>query len=118
MRDAVDGDRVVSVSTRGQALWVRWAKAGEAFRDEGHRWLPDLDDPATLGCIENALLPEAWGGDVFVSIDTHLTRDGRVRTVVIVDADGEPEPGEWAATSKAEALVLSLESAGRREVSP
>ena len=72
---------------------------------------PDLDDPATLGCLENALVPEAWGGDVFVSVDTHRVPDGRIRTVVIIDSDGEQDPGEWAAWSKAEALVAALEAA-------
>lgn len=116
MRDVVDGDRVLDVSTRGQALWVRWAVAGEAFRDEGHRWLPDLADPATLGCIEGRMLA-AWPS---ARISTSTDPWGEPFTLVEI----VPEQGErWLSFSgrgphhRAEALVAAIEVALRRGVS-
>jgi hypothetical protein len=67
---------------------------------------PDLSDAATLGCIEHALLPAAWGRG---HIQTHWTSEGD-GSVYIHDADGEML---WCIemVSKAEALVAALVAA-------
>ena len=115
MRDVVDGDRVLSVSTRGQVLWVRWAVAGEAFLDEGHRWLPDLADPATLGCIESRMLA-AWPG-ARITIDIDPWTVPTCVEIRICPAPGVPcrsffGRGQFA---RVEALVAALEAAPWRE---
>lgn len=77
--------------------------------------LPDLDDPATLGCLL-ALVREAWGSHVS-SIRTgdgwsvrHMGRDGWAVGLSVV--------GITQCETEAEALVAALEAAPRREVSP
>src|SRR5690606_29389384 len=42
--------------------------------------LPNLDHPATLGCIEHAMLPAAWGPDVSI---THIDGPGINRSFVV-----------------------------------
>ena len=108
MRDAVDGDRVVSVSTRGQALWVRWAKAGEANQRWPSSRKPDLDDPATLGCLL-ALVREAWGDE---SVYARLSGTGGwVCYVRPGGGAGHVGARPFRRTAEAEALVAALEAA-------
>ena len=75
--------------------------------------LPDLDDPATLGCLL-ALVREAWGSHVS-SIRTgdgwsvrHMGRDGWAVGLSVVGIT----------PCEAEALVAALEAAPRREAAP
>ena len=77
--------------------------------------LPDLDDPATLGCLL-ALVREAWGTHVS-SIRTgdgwsvrHMGRDGWAVGLSVV--------GITQCATEAEALVVALEAAPRREAAP
>lgn len=72
--------------------------------------IPDLDDPATLGCIEHGLLPEAWGPGCRISARWHGGL-GSVRVYVEGKAVFSIE-----SVPKAEALVAALAAAPRREV--
>lgn len=69
-----------------------------------HEPLPDLDDPATLGCIEHGLVPEALGDQ-----NTCLCFDPVERKWYVYS----PLRDECfeSASSKAEALVAALETA-------
>lgn len=89
----------------------RWSE-GDGFPKDGR--LPDLDDPATLGCLL-ALVREAWGSHVS-SIRTgdgwsvrHMGRDGWAVGLSVV--------GITQCETEAEALVAALEAAPRREAS-
>jgi hypothetical protein len=109
----------------------------------GHRWLllsgdedqqtpswmeasgmvPDLDDPATLGCIEHGLLPELYGGPVslefFGSWWSCEVPDGRhVATI-----DGRSFLSDWPTMAEriasrypsiGEMLVTTVEAAPKR----
>ncbi len=73
--------------------------------------LPDLDDPATLGCLL-ALVREAW--DAGPDIESYLTRAGTLQIVVRVWAAGDWEdndPSDFVDATLAEALVAALEAA-------
>ena len=77
----------------------------------GHDWFPDLDDPATLGCLL-ALVRKAWGMNwLHVQCLPHLWRS---RWAVVGDCSTRPRhdgaPAAWA-RSEVEALVLALEGA-------
>jgi hypothetical protein len=67
--------------------------------------LPDLGDPGTLGCLENTLIPEAWGPEVTIShVDgpkVHKTTIVSKWCELLFEAEGR----------KAERLVLALEYA-------
>lgn len=78
--------------------------------------LPDLDDPATLGCLL-ALVREAWG-DVRIVCEWHARErgDGVQDGWWIVDESGSVLP--FTGGHEAEALVAALEAAPRREGSP
>jgi hypothetical protein len=71
-------------------------------------WLPDLDDPATLGCLL-ALVREAWDRPTSF-VDHGLDGVWRVWTY------SSHSVGRGA--TEAEALVAALEAAPAREVSP
>lgn len=62
--------RVLSVQSGGYEppmLEIAWSwDDGDGVHPRG--WLPDLTDPATLGCLL-ALVREAWGCPVWVSLD-------------------------------------------------
>lgn len=86
--------------------------------------LPDLDDPATLGCIEFALLPEAWAnehGPGVVEVRRLVSISGRPLDEVLVFQDGNPGfrvlvyDGK-ATASRAEALIACLEAAPEKAV--
>lgn len=76
---------------------------------KGAKALPDLDDPATLGCLL-ALVREAWGPSVsIVCTDAGWAmrlQGGAVGMPELVQGGGSP----WHAT-EAEALVAALEAA-------
>jgi len=70
--------RVLSVQADEYAppmLEIAWAwRNGDGVHPRG--WLPDLEDPATLGCLL-ALVREAWGADAIdVRIDIAPRMDG------------------------------------------
>ena len=55
----LNGWRVVAV--HGDNIdWGEWRTRPPT------EWIPDLRDPATLGCIEHGLLPAAWASDAQV----------------------------------------------------
>jgi len=83
-------------------------------------WLPDLTDPATLGCLL-ALVRDAWGNSssLYVRLsDTRRVSDGLLGWEVNGWADAEHSPNGcpgswrgWGYASEAEALVAALEAA-------
>jgi hypothetical protein len=90
-------------------------------------WLPDLDDPATLGCFELALLPEALGFEVharpthsMVESEPYQDEHGNVTMEFSYPVRWfvyRCEPGLVmypigdGGTTRAEALVAALEAA-------
>ena len=79
------------------------------------RRLPDLTDPATVGCLL-ALVREAWGDDTAC---TAATREASGLRGWVMDA-WEPQSPINAVgpySTEAEALVAALEAAEGREVS-
>jgi hypothetical protein len=42
---------------------------GGPIDEDGALMVPDLDDPATLGCIEHGLLPEVYGSPISLVFD-------------------------------------------------
>ena len=72
--------------------------------------LPDLTDPATLGCLL-ALVREAWG-------DEHLHNGRRIAGWGVWTSASTPIPQcVGKGDTEAEALVAALEAAERQEVS-
>lgn len=57
---ADDDDRVICVDGDTLHSGSR-TDGGSDWHSAGAMGLPDLADPATLGCIEHGLLAEAWG---------------------------------------------------------
>jgi hypothetical protein len=106
---------------RGVGAVTRPGAVGEAFcggewPGEPGQWLPDLDDPATLGCIEHGLLPRfGYGRDAH--LDCWTGADGEPRWTVVYRPDPVSFPSrvfsvdEDGHTSKAEALLVALEAA-------
>ncbi len=73
-------------------------------------WLPDLSDPATLGCLL-ALVREAWGDSRLVAIYCEPAYPGQSEGWAVQRADGRlPVAGEDYETEAA-ALVAALEAA-------
>ena len=83
--------------------WIRWRhdRIGQAERGS----LPDLTDPATLGCLL-ALVREAWKSPV-AQVSPSLP-DGYLWTCYIND---EAEDRLFREKTEAEALVAALEAA-------
>lgn len=78
--------------------------AGEDDSERGIRDpLPDLDDPATFGCVEHGLLPAAWGRG---HIQTHWTSEGD-GSIYIHDENGD-EVWRIEMVPKAEAISAAL----------
>jgi len=77
--------------------------------------LPDLDDPATLGCIEHGLLPEMYGDDC--NLASWVAADGSTRWTLEYTPDPCSSPHQRVSVSddghesKGEALVFALEAA-------
>ena len=75
----------------------------------------DLDDPATLGCIEHGLLPEMYGDDC--NLASWVAADGSTRWTLEYTPDPCSFPHQRLSVSddgherKAEALVFALEAA-------
>ena len=93
------GWRVKYVSLDGSVDWgEEWTVRPDSIGD----WLPDFDDPATLGCLL-ALVREAWGD----------------RSIVILRASNGWYPssrtadmrGVYGYASELEALIAALEAA-------
>jgi len=87
------------------------------FRRMPRMHLTNLDDPATVGCLEHGLLPEAYPGDrLTLLFDDHPTLGGWY-----VAADRGPDG--WCCVragcfpTKVEALVAALEAAPREAAS-
>jgi hypothetical protein len=74
-----------------------------AVFDTAPHWIPDLNDPATLGCFEHGLLPDAWDDPWFAVV---ADSDGRWRCTGSKDYHGL-----YGYESKAEAIVAAMEAA-------
>ena len=101
----------------------RWMPGMRTVRDDGHgfhigctvaaskvkpEWLPDLTDPATLGCLL-ALVRAAWG-DPHASVGSAGWDDGEEGWVVVACSP----TSKWSlcdCKTEAEALVAALEAA-------
>lgn len=81
------------------------APDGWGWPRKGSGWLPDLDDHATLGCIEHGLLPEAWPG-----CDIRLSKCGQVVKLVVFEASSIEPVFCIADVPLTEALLLALEA--------
>lgn len=82
-----------------------------------HPKLPDLSDPATLGCLL-ALVREAWGNPRLVAIYCEAANPGQSEGWAVQVADNRlPVAGEDYAT-EAEALVAALEAAPTTRPTP
>ena len=113
-------DQQKALSCRAVACkgW-RWMPGMRTVRDDGHgfhigctvaaskvkpEWLPDLTDPATLGCLL-ALVREAHGDPVLFA----RFRGARAHPDWVVSWDGSDVIATGA--TEAEALVAALEAA-------
>lgn len=74
-----------------------------------HDSVPDLTDPATLGCLL-ALVREAWAGALVCVYPAH---NGH-RWEVEIEAPGEAQSRSFYGDTEAEALILALEAADAR----
>ena len=90
----------------------RWSE-GDGFPQDGR--LPDLDDPATLGCLL-ALVREDWN-DPHIYVRKSVTRNQWVAwRKRLRDDDDEVKVSEGR--TEDESLVAALEAAPRREAAP
>jgi hypothetical protein len=80
-----------------------------------HNFVPDLADPATLGCLL-ALVREAWGDE---TVCTAATREAYGVRGWVMDMWGDDSPDDEIGPypTEGEALVAALEAAEGREVS-
>jgi hypothetical protein len=79
------------------------------WRKDEH-WLPDFDDPATLGCLL-ALVREAWGDpDLFVEREQRR-EPARAWSITTKSGPCTCRGGYWYGATEAEALVAALEAA-------
>lgn len=111
---AVHPVTVTSVDREGRP-WGQFSRVdgrGGGWGSFSDGW-PDIDDPATLGCIEHVLLPEVWGPTA--QIQTHWA--GSSGSVYIHTTDDDGSVVERLAVEnvpKAEALIAALEAAPER----
>lgn len=70
------GWMLVDCPAREHWVWRRSSSGGSPPEGYGPRG-PALNDPATLGCIEHGLLPEAWPGTM-ISVKRWMGPDGKV----------------------------------------
>lgn len=99
----VPGLRLVEINDGGDAL-------NEPSASGGPLWLPDLADPATLGCLL-ALVREKHGDPRLVAIYCEAANPGQSEGWAVQCADNRlPIAGGDYAT-EAEALVAALECA-------
>jgi hypothetical protein len=119
-------DNMIALSRRAVACrgW-RWMPGMCVVRDDGHSyvlvcevsagkvnpdWLPDLTDPATLGCLL-ALVREAWG-DHATSFANKYEKPTWVWSVYDGRVSSDDYGHEIAkGSTEAEALVAALENA-------
>lgn len=101
---------------RGKGEFLSYAD-GPIWLDPhiGHR--PNLDDPATLGCIEHGMLPAAWGPGCIISVKRWTSSDGKVTADIHVHELSGSCPMLFGVVDVplAEGLVLCLEAAERRK---
>ena len=71
---------------------------------------PDLDDPATLGCLEH-LARKAWGEDYLIEVVIEWADVAWIEVVRIEPRDGSAEPRTFGDSGRAEAWVAALEAA-------
>ena len=108
------GMRVLLEFTAGVFVWVRPRDQAE-IDDLGAITRIDLDDPATLGCIEHGLLPEMYGDDC--NLASWVAADGSTRWTLEYTPDPCSSPHQRVSVSddghesKGEALVFALEAA-------
>jgi len=123
MLDIVTKARVQEIDANGTA----WTAGHPCEVYAISRFLPDLDDPATLGCFELALLPEALGFEVharpthsMVESEPYQDEHGNVTMEFSYPVRWfvyRCEPGLVmypigdGGTTRAEALVAALEAA-------
>lgn len=110
----IDGIRYREPERFAPGHWVRVGPRLTSADRPSPYAVPDLDDPATLGCIEHDLLPAAgYGPDVHLSASSDSK--GQARWYVVYRPDPVSFPGQWlsacedGSSSKAEALVVALE---------
>ena len=104
---AVDGGWLTTAVYVGEYIADSWSAGLRLAADA----LPDLDDPATLGCLL-ALVREARSAGP--DIESYFTRAGALQIRVSVWAAGDWEdndPSDFVDATLAEALVASLEAA-------
>ena len=97
--DTIEAVLGTIVEDRGLLL-VYWPDVGLRWQGGREHLLPDLADPATLGCLL-ALVREAWGEDTWVQHEDEWT------CFVVLDNQVD----HYCGTSEAEALVVALEAA-------
>jgi hypothetical protein len=102
--------RVVAVAEDGSPHVHGWAD-GEIEADHENGPLPDVDDPATLGCLL-ALVREVWRDDS-IHCASWMTSEGVVWWDVESRRDSVRDRlGRARGATEAEALVAALEAAG------
>jgi hypothetical protein len=101
--------RVVLVEDGGTLLWATRGECALWARDVYGKLLPDLTDPATLGCLL-ALVREAWVEPDLVAYH-HQWSDGESWWSITCEHEGAYCDVTTEAPTEAEALVVWLEAA-------
>jgi hypothetical protein len=100
------GMLAVEQAVPGMALSARPVRVDDYWHEVGV-WLPDLTDPATVGCLL-ALVREAWGQEDMGAV--RIFRDGLRKWCVEHDED-DAQAGAFYGPTEADALVEALEAA-------